>query len=95
MQHADVIKLVSANTNKLIEIYEDLENLEASCDMIADSESSELPRSINIMINSLIKFKTSKFELFAEAFCSSQNCGSEITDSPANLDITSEHTEIN
>ena len=95
MQQTDVIKLVSANTHKLLEVYEDLENLEASCDMIADSESSELQRSINIMINSLIKFKTSKFELFAETFCSSQNCEFGNTDSPANLDITSEHTEIN
>ncbi len=95
MHNADVIKIVSSNTHRLEEVYEDLENLEASCDMIADSDSSELERNIKIMINSLIKFKTSKYDLLFETFCSSQNCEIGNTDSPDNLDITSEHTEIN
>lgn len=95
MQHTDVIKIVSTNAHKLEEVYEDLENLEASCDLIADSEPSELDRHINMMINSLLKFKTSKFELLVETYCSSQNCVFGNSDSPANLDITSDQTEIN
>ena len=90
MQHTDVINIVSVNPNKFQEVYEDLGNLETSCDLIADAHPEELNHYIKVMISSLLKFKTSKFELVSETICSSQNCGSHTTVSPANLDITSE-----
>lgn len=94
MQHADVINIVSANRTKLEEVYDDLENLEASCDMIADSSSEHLEENVNVMINSLLKFKTSKFELLAESISNYRSTGFEALSNPDNLDITSEQKEI-
>ena len=90
MQHADVINIVSANRTKLEEVYDDLENLEASCDMIADSSPEHLEKNVNVMINSLLKFKTSKFELLAGSICNNRNSEFEVLDNSDNLDLTSE-----
>lgn len=73
MKHSDLIKLVSNNPNKLESVYEDLLNLEASCDLIADSEPDQLDFNVNLMISSLLKFKTSKFELLADSLISNPN----------------------
>jgi hypothetical protein len=73
MKHSDLIKLVSNNPNKLESVYEDLLNLEASCDLIADSEPDQLTFNVDLMISSLLKFKTSKFELLADSFSNNPN----------------------
>ena len=90
MVHTDVIKIVSANPNKFEEVFDDLENLEASCDMVADSSFDHLEKNVNVMINSLLKFKTSKFELLAESISNYRSTGFEVLGNPDNLDITSE-----
>ena len=94
MVHTDVIKIVSANPNKFEEVFDDLENLEASCDMIADSSADELERNINVMINSLLKFKTSKFELLTESICNYRNSEIDILNHSDNPEITSDRVEI-
>ena len=94
MVHTDVINIVSANPNKFEEVFDDLENLEASCDMVADSSSEYLEKNVSVMINSLLKFKTSKFELLADSIGNNQNTGVEAHNNPANVGITSAQTEI-
>ncbi len=71
MKHTDVIKIVSQQEDKFAQVYEDLLNLEASCDLIADSDPDELEDNINLMITSLLKYKTSKFEMLSGSFESS------------------------
>ena len=95
MVHTDVIKIVSANPRKFEEVYDDFENLEASCEMVADSSSADLERNVNVLINSLLKFKTSKFELLADTISSNQNSTSEVLSTPDNIKITSAHSDIN
>lgn len=95
MVHTDVINIVSANPNKFEEVYDDFENLEASCDMVADSSFDHLEKNVNVMINSLLKFKTSKFELLADSIGNNRNSGSEPHNNPDNADITSAQSEIN
>jgi hypothetical protein len=73
MKHSDIIKIVSRNEQKFEQVYEDLLNLEASCDLIADSDPNELKNNIDLMIYSLLKFKTSKFDVLANAFVSNPN----------------------
>jgi len=73
MEHSDLIKLVSNNPGKLEIVYEDLLNLEASCDLIADSDPDQLNYNVDLMISSLLKFKTSKFELLADSFSNNPN----------------------
>lgn len=73
MVHSDLIKLVSNNPSKLEIVYEDLLNLEASCDLIADSDPDQLNYNVDLMISSLLKFKTSKFELLADSFSNNPN----------------------
>lgn len=94
MVHTDVIKIVSANPRKFEEVYDDFENLEASCEMVADSSSAELVRNVNVMINSLLKFKTSKFELLADSIGNNLSTGVYSFKNPANVDLTSAQTEI-
>jgi hypothetical protein len=95
MVHTDVINIVSANENKFGEVYDNLKDLEVSCEMIADSTTDELERSIDLMIVSLLKFKTSKFELLADSIGNIRNSGSEPHHNPDNADITSAQSEIN
>ena len=95
MVHTDVIKIVSANPRKFEEVYDDFENLEASCEMVADSSSAELEKNVNVMINSLLKFKTSKFELLADSIGNIRNSGLELQTNLDNADITSAQSEIN
>ena len=73
MEHSDLIKLVSNNPSKLEIVYEDLLNLEASYDLIADSDPDQLNYNVDLMISSLLKFKTSKFELLADSFSNNPN----------------------
>lgn len=94
MVHTDVIKIISANPNKFEEVYDDFENLEASCEMVADSSSADLERNVSVLINSLLKFKTSKFELLAGAISSNQNSELETLINSGNFEITSAHKEI-
>ncbi|HCY76900.1 MAG TPA: hypothetical protein DHV28_13345 [Ignavibacteriales bacterium] len=68
MKHTDIINIVSQQEQKFAHVYEDLLNLEASCDLIADSDPDELEENINLMINSLLKYKTSKFEMLSSSF---------------------------
>ena len=89
MVHTDVINIVSANPKKFEEVYDDFENLEASCEMVADSSSAELEKNVNVMINSLLKFKTSKFELLAESIGNNHNSGLDNSIKSENFDITS------
>jgi len=95
MVHTDVIKIISANPGKFEEVYDDFQNLEASCEMVADSTSAEIQRNINVMINSLLKFKTSKFELLADTIGNNQNSTSVVLSSPDNIKITSAHSDVN
>jgi len=95
MVHTDVINIVSANKSKFGEVYDKLQDLEVSCEMIADSTTDELERSIAIMINSLLKFKTSKFQLLADSIGNIRNSGLELHNNPDNADITSAQSEIN
>lgn len=83
MKHTDVIKIVSRQEEKFAQVYEDLLNLEASCDLIADSDPDELVDNINLMITSLLKYKTSKFEMLSGLFENSfrqRELDSNITD---------------
>lgn len=73
MKNTDIIKIVSRNEQKFEQVYEDLLNLEASCDLIADSDPNELKNNIDLMINSLLKYKTSKFEMLSDSFDSNRN----------------------
>ena len=68
MKHTDIIKIVSQQEEKFAQVYEDLLNLESSCDLIADSDPDELVENINLMISSLLKYKTSKFEMLSGSF---------------------------
>ena len=68
MKHTDIITIVSQQEQKFAQVYEDLLNLEASCELIADSDSDELEENVNLMISSLLKYKTSKFEMLAGSF---------------------------
>ena len=68
MKHTDIIKIVSQQEEKFAQVYEDLLNLETSCDLIADSDPNELVENINLMISSLLKYKTSKFEMLSGSF---------------------------
>ena len=68
MKHTDIIKIVSQQEEKFAQVYEDLLNLESSCDLIADSDPNELVENINLMISSLLKYKTSKFEMLSGSF---------------------------
>ncbi|HCY78075.1 MAG TPA: hypothetical protein DHV28_19385 [Ignavibacteriales bacterium] len=68
MKHTDIIKIVSQQEEKFAQVYEDLLNLESSCDLIADSDPDELEENINLMISSLLKYKTSKFEMLSSSF---------------------------
>jgi hypothetical protein len=68
MKHTDIIKIVSQQEEKFAQVYEDLLNLESSCDLIADSDPGELVENINLMISSLLKYKTSKFEMLSGSF---------------------------
>ncbi len=95
MIHTDVINIVSANPIKFEEVFDDFENLEASCEMVADSSSADLEKNVNVMINSLLKFKTSKFELLADSISNIPNSGLELHNNPDNADITSAQSEIN
>ena len=73
MKHTDIINIVSQQEQKFAQVYEDLLNLEASCDLIADSDPNELKNNIDLMINSLLKYKTSKFEMLSDSFGSNSN----------------------
>lgn len=68
MKHTDIIKIVSQQEEKFAEVYEDLLNLESSCELIADSDPDELKNHIDLMIGSLLKYKTSKFEMLSGSF---------------------------
>ncbi len=68
MKHTDIISIVSQQQEKFAQVYEDLLNLEVSCDLIADSDPGELEENINLMISSLLKYKTSKFEMLSGSF---------------------------
>lgn len=70
MKHTDIINIVFQQEHKFAQVYEDLLNLEASCDLIADSDPDELEDNVNLMINSLLKYKTSKFEMLSGSFVS-------------------------
>ena len=73
MKHTDIINIVSQQEQKFAQVYDDLLNLEASCDLIADSDPNELKNNIDLMINSLLKYKTSKFEMLSDSFVSNSN----------------------
>lgn len=68
MKHTDIIKIVSHEEEKFSQVYEDLLNLEASCDLIADSDPDELENNLHLMISCLLKYKTSKFEMLSGSF---------------------------
>jgi len=70
MKHTDIINIVSQQEQKFAEVYEDLLNLESSCDLVADSDPDELKNNINLMIGCLLKYKTSKFEMLSGSFAS-------------------------
>lgn len=94
MVHTDVINIVSANPRKFEEVYDDFQNLEASCEMVADSSSAELEKNVYVMINSLLKFKTSKFELLADSISNKRNSRLDASIKSENLDATSAKSEI-
>jgi len=94
MVHTDVINIVSANPLKFEEVYDDFENLEASCEMVADSSSVDLEKNVNVMINSLLKFKTSKFELLADSISNNQNSRLDASIKSEIFDVTSAKSEI-
>ncbi|MBE0538786.1 MAG: hypothetical protein IH620_03665 [Ignavibacterium sp.] len=68
MKHTDIISIVSQQQEKFAEVYEDLLNLESSCELIADSDPAELKNNIDLMIGCLLKYKTSKFEMLSGSF---------------------------
>jgi len=68
VKHTDIINIVSQQEQKFAQVYEDLLNLESSCDLIADSDPDELENNLNLMISCLLKYKTSKFEMLAGSF---------------------------
>ncbi|HMN49572.1 MAG TPA: hypothetical protein PKD67_11945 [Ignavibacteriaceae bacterium] len=67
MIHSDVLKIVSNNVDKFEEVYIDFQNLEATCEMLVAAEPDSIHQYINMLKNTLIKFKTSKFQLIASS----------------------------
>lgn len=83
MKHTDIINIVSQQEQKFAQVYDDLLNLEASCDLIADSDPNELENNIHLMISCLLKYKTSKFEMLSDSFVSNRNQKELFLDTPA------------
>ena len=83
MKHTDIINIVSQQEQKFAQVYDDLLNLEASCDLIADSDPNELENNIHLMISCLLKYKTSKFEMLSDSFVHNRNQKEPFLDTPA------------
>jgi len=72
MNIPDIIKFVS--NKRLCERFnEDLLELEASCDLIAYSDPDELHYSIDMLLHSLLRFKSSKYDLLVDAVKNNPN----------------------
>lgn len=61
-------KLFIKNKNLVIETIKSLRELEASCDLLLSADSDQIKFFMQKLSESLLEFKTSKFELISAAF---------------------------